>query len=417
MPLAMLDRLTRNFRRKAVPEGLAWHPPTLLDQGVIGAARVALDRNGRGLAIWENAGRLWSMEQGVGSARALVRLPVADGRDPRIALDSQGRGATVWTSTDGEGEALMGWSLGRTQGLAQELFRTSGRILNLQSAVDRRGGVMTVWCHERDGAYEILAQTFDTRGGCWDPRPAQLGDPSTRSAGPGLAMNQRGHAMVVVPTEQGEFLGLGCFHYWPTDRIWSDRPVRVCAGRVLQHRVAMDAAGNALALVVGEESGERQQLLACRYDAHLSEWGDPVQLAAGRELRSLRIAMSPEGDAFAAWNQVESAGAPRLAGRHFRQGAWDAAVTTLESGLGAVTDLAVDLAADGRGTLLTCHRSPEGHRVFVRELADGAAPLPLGEAHPHPALHPRLVRHPGAAAAIWVQSVGDKGMLYLAHGS
>ncbi len=417
MSLAVFDKLARSLGRKPAPEGLSWHPPTLLDQGAIGGARLALGREDRGLAVWENAGKLWTLEQGAGTARALVRLPLAEGREPRLALDPQGRGAALWTVLENGETVLMGKSLGWGETIAQSLFRTPGRIHNLQALVDRRGGAMAVWCHETDGRFEILAQAFDTRAGRWDPRPALLGDPAARSSGPGLAMNSRGHAMVVVPVEADAFTGLVCFQYWPTDRIWSDRPVPVCPGRVLHHRVAMDAAGNAQALLITGIPEERAQLFACRYDAHLSEWAEPVQLAAGRELRSLRIAMSPDGTAIAAWNQAESSGNARLFCRWFRNGAWDAALTALDSGHGAVADLALDLADGGRGALLTCHRSPEGYRVFLRDLeAAPGAPVALGEAHPHPAVRPRLVRSPDGAAAIWVQMVGEKGMLYLSHG-
>ncbi len=417
MSLAMLERLSRAFGRRSAEGTLAWHPPALLDQGRIGAARLAMDRLGKGLALWENGGQLWSMEQGVGSPRALVRLPVAGGQDPRVVLDPQGRGSALWTAADADGAVLMGRPLSRSQTLAHELFATRGRIHHLQAAVDRRGSVLAVWCHELDGRFDVLAQCFDTRTGEWERRPAQLGPRFPRARGLGLAMNLRGHAMVVMPADDERFRGLVCCHYWPTDRIWSDHPVPVCPGQVLDHRVAMDAAGNAQALLVIDEADGRQSLFACGYDARSSEWGEPRLLAAGQGLAQIRLAMAPDGAAFAAWSQAETAGAPRLLGRWLRRGAWDPAVLPLGAGHGAVTDLAVDVVEEGRGTLLTCQSSADGHRVYVRGLEDGAdAPVPLGPAGPQAAVRPRLVHRPEGAVALWVQPNGDTATLHLAHG-
>jgi hypothetical protein len=417
MALAMLDRLGKAFGRQAKSASLHWHPPALLDQGAIGEARFALDSSGKGLALWENAGQLWSMEQCLGSPKALVRLPVAAGQSPRLVLDPQGRGAALWTSSDEQGEVLLGMPLGWSQSRAHELFETRGRIHHLQAAVDRRGGVLAVWCHERDGRFENLAQSYDTRAGTWDRRPTPLGPLAWKPSGPGLAMNLRGHAMVVLPVDDAGFTGLACCQFWPTERIWSDRPVPICPGKVVSHRLAMDAGGNAQALLIVDESEDRQSLYASRYDSHQTEWGEPLLLAAGLRLRNLRLAMSKEGVAFAAWSQSESAGTPRLIGRWFRHGAWDKSVTSLDSGHGTVTSLALDLVGEGKGTLLTCQHSTDGHRVFLSDLnGEGSPAVPLGGAYSHPAIRPRLVQGPEGAAALWVQSMGATGTLYIAHG-
>lgn len=417
MNLAMLERLSKAFGRRPVEGSLTWHPPALLDQGAIGAARLAMDRHGKGLALWENGGQLWSMEQGVGSPRALVRLPVASGHGPRVVMDPQGRGSALWTAADADGAVLMGRPLNRSQALAHELFTTRGRIHHLQAAVDRRGSVMAVWCHQRDDRFEVLAQRFDTRSGEWERRPAQLGPRFTTARGLGLAMNLRGHAMVVMPADDDRFRGLVCCHYWPTDRIWSDHPVPVCPGRVSDHRVAMDAGGNAQALLIVDDADGRQSLFACGYDARSSEWGEPSLLAAGQGLGQLRLAMAPDGSAFAAWSQSESAGNPRLLGRWFQGGAWERTPMSLASGRGAATDFAVDVVGEGRGTLLVCQSAADGHQVCVRGLEDGAgAPVPLGPACSQPAVRPRLVHRPEGAVALWVQPNGDAATLHLAHG-
>ena len=62
--------------------------------------RIALGEDGRGLAIWEQAGRIAVTRCRPGGVFDPARL-LGDGHMPQIALDTAGDGITVWARTDG----------------------------------------------------------------------------------------------------------------------------------------------------------------------------------------------------------------------------------------------------------------------------------------------------------------------------
>ena len=73
MALALLERLGISKDREA---HAPWSTPVALDTGLLGRACFAMDRHGRGQAVWENSGRLWTQTLGPGSGTSFGRLPL-----------------------------------------------------------------------------------------------------------------------------------------------------------------------------------------------------------------------------------------------------------------------------------------------------------------------------------------------------
>lgn len=414
MVLELLKRFTHGHRSGTAEEGPHWRTPAILDRGPLGEACLALDGQGHGSALWERDGEIWTMPVGPRSAQSLMRLPMGAGTTPRMALNPEGRGIAVWQAEVGGERQILGRILGGGESIAQVIFRTSGHLQHLQPTVDRRGNALVVWLHQREGAFEVMAQAFDTRAASWEQAPTTLGVPSAADVEPRFAANRREHAMVLWGVEQGGFEGLVASHYWPTDRIWSDRPVPVVAHATRHHRAVMDDLGNALALWIHAPYGERCQLEASFYDAQACEWQEPEVLASAQILSAPRLEMTGEGEALAAWCQEEGFGASRLLAKAFKGGRWNQATDCLELGQDPVQDFAIGLGPEGRAGLLAVQRGAEGDWVSARlRRGEWSAPVALTAPSWLACSQPRLAFCPQGVSALWIQGMGRERALFL----
>ncbi|NWJ39670.1 MAG: hypothetical protein HXX12_01715 [Geothrix sp.] len=414
MAIERLRRFAQSLRPGRSKAMTPWRTPVTLDRGSIGEACMALDGHGLGAALWESSGRLWTMPIGPQSAPALVRLPLGAGTTPRILLNPEGRGLALWQALAGEERQLLGKILGGGEGESHVLFRTAGLVYHLQAAVDRRGNALVVWLLETDGRYEVMAQSFDTRGQVWEQAPTILGIPNAAMVEPRLAVNHREHAMVLWEVEGSGQEGLVASHYWPSDRIWSDRPVSVVSHATRHHQVVMDNLGNALALWIHAPRGQRSSLEASYYDGQRCEWGAPEVLSTAQTFTHPRLVMNGEGEALAAWCQAEGHGASRLISKAFARGNWETGVECLELGHAPVREFSVDLGPEGQAGLIAVHHGTNGDWVSAR-LRHGSwgEAFTLAPASAQLCALPQIRLCPQGASAIWVQGTGREGNLML----
>ncbi len=413
MVFGRLKDLAQRLRTDKAPPASPWRGQKTMDRGLLGEADLALDGKGQGLALWENDGKLWTMPIGPHSAPAMMRLPLGEGSQPRIVMNAAGRGMALWQCDAGGERQILGKLLGGSEEHGRVVFRTQGRIHHLQMAVDRRGNALVVWLLEKDGGIEVMTQSFDFRDLAWEQAPTTLGSPSVRSVEPRIAGNHREHAMVLWEDE-GTSAGLVASHYWPTDRIWSDRPMPVVKQPTHDHRVVMDDQGNALALWIESPHGQRSTLQASFYDGLRSDWGEPEVLSQAQTFSSPHLVMSGDGEALAAWCQAEGHGASRLITKAFRKGQWEGGVDCLELGHGSVRDFAIDLGPEGEAGLLAVHQGPEGDWVSARlRKRDWSPSFPLVQASQKPCSCPRLRLCPQGASALWIQGAGKEKALLL----
>jgi hypothetical protein len=416
MAMDMMQRLARGIGFGKAASTSRWRTPATLDRGLLGEACLALDGQGLGSALWENAGNLWTLPIGPRSSPAIVRLPLGEGRTPKMLMNPNGHGVILWQAGIPGDRQILGKILDGGDALEHVIFRTEGQIHHLQAAVDRRGNALVVWLLEREGVFEVMAQSFDTRGRTWDQEPTVLSVPSSRALEPRIAANHREHAMVVWEAEGTLGEGLVASHYWPLDHIWSDRPVPVVSHAARHHQVVMDDAGNALALWVHAPYGRRSTLEASFYDAHRSEWSEPEALASAQTFTSPRLAMAGNGEALAAWCQGEGHGASRFFSKTFMNGKWEPGTDCLELGQGPVHDFAIALGPDHQAGLIAAHRGPEGDWVSARlKQREWSAPTQLSAATPAPCSAPQIVFCAQGASALWFHGQGREKALMLAE--
>lgn len=412
-----MDNL-RRFAERLLPHSRdpepLWRDPVMLDRGPLGEACVALDGRGHGTALWENGGSLWTKSVGPHFARASVRLPLGEGSTPQILMNAEGHGLALWRTGAPGALCLYGQVVGAGRGPAHLLFSTEGSIQYLQAAVDRRGNALVVWLQAREGLLEVMALNYDTRTAAWDGKPTRVGLPSTPTVEPRIAVNHREHAMVLWETDSDAEAGLVACHYWPSEGIWSDRPVPVVNQSTHAHRVAMDDAGNALAIWVHSPYGQRSSVQASHYDGGRCEWTEPEILCTAHAITQTRLVMSGSGQALAAWCQAEERGATRLLSKGFEGGHWAPGVECLDLGHEPVREFALDLGADGQAGLLTVHRSAEGDWVSARLRRQGWSPSErLVPPSARVCSAPLLKLCPNGASALWTQGVGRDRALVL----
>jgi hypothetical protein len=414
MAMDLLKRIARGIRSNKVDTGSHWRHPVVLDRGNLGEACLGLDGHCHGTALWENGGRLWTMPIGPRTAPALMRLPFGEGMTPRLVMNEDGRGIALWQVVVAGERQLLGKILGSGGGMANVVFRTPGRVSHLQAAVDRRGNALVVWLHEVEGRFEVMAKSFDTRGLAWEQEPTTLGMLVTKAVEPRIAVNHREHAMVLWEVQDSGSESLVASHYWPADRIWSDRPVPVVTHATRQHQVVMDAFGNALALWINAPYGQRITLEASYYDGQRSEWGEPEVIGNAQTFSPPQLVMSGAGEALAVWSQGEGHGAPRLFAKAFRKGKWEAGVECLDLGREPVLDFAIALGSEGQAGLLAVHQGPEGNWISVRlRQAGWSSPVQLGPISQLPLGNPQLQLCPRGASALWMQGEGKEKVLIL----
>jgi hypothetical protein len=260
-----------------------------------------------------------------------------------------------------------------------------------------------------------MAQSFDTRGTAWEQASITLGIPTHPTAEPRIAVNQREHAMVLWEVADDMFEGLVVSHYWPSDLIWSDRPVPVISHATRHHQVAMDDHGNALALWVHAPYGQRSTLEASHYDAFDGEWSAPEVLGKAHAFSNLQLAMSGEGEALAAWCQAEDHGTSRLFAKAFGKGKWETGHECFELGQGPVREFAIDLGPEGQAGILAVHHGAAGDWVSVRlRHREWSDPVVLAPPSPLTCASPRLSLCPQGASALWIQGSGREKVLHLA---
>jgi len=417
MSLSLLKRMTAGLAGGSL-HGRRWRPPVALDYGLIRGTCFGMDRHGRGLALWENGGRLWTHTFGPGMEESPSRLPLGEGKDPRIAVNLEGRGVAIWTMENGFEKHIVGMPFdptARTSPSSRSLFKTFGNVRDIQVCVDRRGSALVVWSHELDGRWETLAKHFDVRAKAWEDEPARLGPQVGHPLEPRLGMNRRGQAAVVWEEQTDRADGLVVAFYLPSEKQWSDHPVPVAAGTAKEYQAAMDHAGNLMAIWVNQTYGRRASLEARLYRADRAEWAAPEVLATAASFRQVRLAMTGTGEALAVWLQSEGTALSFLHSKAFRNDAWEGQVTRLDGEGGRVTDYAMALGAKGLAGLFCLMQSPDAYTPLVRSRTKvWNPPTAAGPKSRHPHHHPVLSLCPEGSVALWQVGTGAETQLVMA---
>jgi len=290
---------------------------------------------------------------------------------PRVALDRSGAGTAIWrenapnpATTDNieaaDASATGFWTT--PYSIPDEMTDVTGP---LALAANPNGRMFAAWSQAVGSGISLFASFLDgTTAKTWHTELVDVLSPPALD--PDIEVNASGTAFLVW--DQTEDGGNGLDKIWARRRPDSDTigaweaPVRLdgdTGGDAKYPRVAVDASGNALAVWM-QSDGARNSIWADRYAAG-SGWGTAQRLEnTDDDTERPRIAIGPDGDAFAVWTRNEG-GHLRVWSAHFTPGAGWAAPERLED----------DAMKDASGP--TVAYSDSGTAFAVWALSDPAA--------------------------------------------
>ena len=212
--------------------------------------------------------------------------------------------ALLWCARDARAQA--GWS-----GPPRAISAVSGTLRSINPpdiAADPAGNAVAVWM-EMDAGFRghVFAARFDAAAGHWSP-PRRLSDGlSTSVLEQRVAMDGAGNALVLwSQTAPGVDWTIHSARYSAATATWSAPDVR-STGSASGVRLAMNAAGDAVAIwsVFGTFApGPVPGVYATRYAAGSGTWTTPERLGPTVQtgLQGLDIAIDGAGNAVAVWH-------------------------------------------------------------------------------------------------------------------
>lgn len=317
--------------------------------------QIAIDNNGNALAVWQQSDgtrfNIWSNRYTVGSGWGLAELIETDNsghaRRPQIAIDAAGNALAIWEQYDGTRNNI--WSNRYTAGSGwgtAELIESNnaGGAVKPQIAVNSAGDALAVWEQSDGTRNNIWANRYDVVGG-WGTaeliETQNVGDAYNQQ----IAIDAAGNAMAVWRQWDGIRFNLYTNRYTVADG-WGTAELFV--GSAFIPRIAMDSIGNALIVWV-QFDGALDSMWANRYTA-ASGWGTPelIETLDAGAASHQQIAIDAAGNAMAVWRQIDGPLENILFNRYTTGSGWGTAeVIDIDNGEEASNpDIAIDAAGN-----------------------------------------------------------------------
>lgn len=370
-----------------------WEPAVRLGHGDLDNEqsnwypRVAVAANGDALITFYDQGTVWARRYDHASGTFSPLFEVSDassvGNNALVAIDDDGNGIIAWGGSGATTgvfarrfDASLGWPAGWGVVEAVQPSEGTGRVYTV-TALDMTGDghVVVAWHLRHWMASPEVNRTYFrifARGHGWRDRVV-LSGASTRSGWCGAAIARLGPTLRVV----------GAFTHHNgtvTDVIGAvyDQDLATGSGSLgaevaleteatamaLSPRVAMDDAGNAIALFV-LRSGSMDSVTVNRFSSGV--WsGAMVFNPSGSYSYTPRLSVAGAGEAFVVWRQCSPTCA--IWSRRFTGGAWQPSlqVSTTES---SAASPAVAVRDDGRALAVWTQNQATLPSVFASEHA------------------------------------------------
>jgi hypothetical protein len=285
------------------PDG-SWAPrKTLGIAGYPGDLDVAIDPIGHATAVWTRMTDAsdYVIEGSSKSPDGAWEPPVAiseggsNSWDPKVAVDATGRAVAVWYRFDDSGDAVVQAAekrVGQAWSEAEDLTDGSADAVFPQVAVSTERAVV-LWQQD-----EVVEGAIKAAGGAWE-EPMEISAPN--SAVPHLAMDPAGNAIAIWVHEPVEGLTAETAAL-PVGGDWSE-PVTVAdrlAGAAAPPEVAVDPAGRAMATWTAWTGATSAVEAASGTVA--GNWNEPVTISPpGKWASAPQVAMDSGGNAAAVW--------------------------------------------------------------------------------------------------------------------
>ncbi|MFQ6012673.1 MAG: PKD domain-containing protein [Thermoplasmata archaeon] len=354
----------------AAEPGFGWGTAELIetdDAGDVFNPQVAVDPQGNAVAVWAQSDgtrfNTWANRfvpgMGWGTAELIETDDAGTAFGAQVAVDPQGNAIAVWEQDDGTRFNI--WANRFVPGVGwgtAELIETdnAGPSFNPQIAMDAAGSAMAVWYQSDGTGFSILANRF-VPGVGWGT--AELIENGAASAfGAEVAVAPQGDA-VAVWTQFDPRASIWANRFVPGTGWGTAELIETDAGNAFQAHVAVDSQGSAV--VVWDQNqfdGTHSNIWANRFVPGVG-WGtaELIETDDAGDARDPHVAVAPEGNAIAVWEQDDGTGSNIWANRFVPGAGWDIAeLVETEAGNAYRAHVAV---------------APEGNAVAVWDQFDG----------------------------------------------
>ncbi|HEU4945286.1 MAG TPA: PKD domain-containing protein [Solirubrobacterales bacterium] len=232
---------------------------------------------------------------------------VVDGR-PEVAVDPAGNAVAIWERhvsgeeivEASERSAGSDWSEPEILSLPDEEGRQS------QVTIDAAGNAIAVWITGKSASGFVVRSAVRPPGGEWS-KPEDVSDSISEAVTPRLAVDAAGEAVAIwTAFDSGDRIVQGAVRSAGGE--WSEPDDLSAAGQDVtpleDPDVAIDAAGNAIAVWKLEASNYIVQ--AAARAAGQEDWAAPDDLSgAGEDAGEPAVAMNDAGEAVAVWTRLD----------------------------------------------------------------------------------------------------------------
>ena len=406
----------------------AWQSAQLIETDNAGDAaspQVAVDAAGNALAVWQQSDgtriNIWANRytagSGWGSAVLIETDNAGDAYSPQVTVDAAGNALAVWYQSDGTRSNIWAnrYTVGSGWGNAV-LIETdnAGDAYSPQVTVDAAGNALAVW-YQSDGTRSNIWANRYTVGSGWGNAALIETDNAGDAFFPQVAVDAAGNALVVWYQSDGIRYNIWANRYTAGSGWGTAALIETDTGEALFPQVAVDAAGNALA-VWYQSDGTRYNIWANRYTAG-SGWGSATLIETDNAGNAVNphVAFDAAGNALAVWDQLDGTRYNIWANRYTVDSGWGSAalIETDNTGSAAGSQVAVDAA----GNALAVWHQSDGTRDSIRAnrytAGSGWGNAALIETNAGGAVEPQVAFDAaGNALAVWYQSDGTRNYIW-----
>lgn len=294
--------------------GGPWQPAEDLSAPSGAATRpdVALDAAGNAIAVWEHRvgggyGIMQSSFRPAGGDWQAVQdasPPSTSANEAQVAFDAAGNAIAVWVALGDPDNFVMAAVRPAASGIwqtAEEVSPPTG-FSGPQLAVDPSGNAVVIWSRH-DGTNERVEAAFRPAGGDWQA-PEFVSAEGVQADDPQVALDPAGNAIAVWKSQSGDdqwvekaMRTAGTESDWESLDDLSDRTFGV-----ENPQVAVDPAGNAIALWEQQDETDGFIIVTSAFRPPSAGWQDPVDVSpAGQDSTGARVAVDGDGNTFAVW--------------------------------------------------------------------------------------------------------------------
>lgn len=282
-----------------------------------GSPQIAFDAFGNAIAVWhQDDGSFYSIWAnhydvitGWGNAALIENSHTGHAGMPQIAVDANGDAFVVWeqnTST-----SLQIWSnhfnLTTGWGTAVSIGNNNGMALTPKIKSDNMGNAFAIWDQYNGSRSDIWSNRYDAVTG-WGTAVLIENNDSGGASISEIAVDTNSNALAIWMQDDGTRPNIWA-NYYDAATGWGSATLVETdnAGNAGLPQVAFDNTG--IALAVWEQSdGSRLSIWANRY-VPIAGWDTPTLVETNNTEDAFvpKLAVDPNGDAFAVWMQDDGA--------------------------------------------------------------------------------------------------------------